>query len=809
MQNTVKELWSLLNFLHPDRYPSLEEFEDAYQHIRDASDSAAQKVQELQSKLKPHLLRRMKKDVETSLPQKNEYILRVGLSPSQLDVYKNLHCRNFDELRRGGSQVSLLNLVIELKKCSNHPYLFDGYEKIAYDPQEQVNGIIRNSGKMYLLDKLLDYLKKNGHRVLIFSQMVRMLDILNDYLRFRGYPFQRLDGSTGNEARKKAIERFNATGSQDFVFLLSTRAGGLGINLDTADTVIIYDSDWNPQNDLQAMARAHRIGQKNVVNIYRLIAKDTIEEQIFERAKAKMVLEHAIIGNLDATGAQKQSKSSVGKLGVDKEELDKILKFGASNLFKKQGDEKEKELQSLEKMDITEFLKNAEKQEETTELSANDAFLNQFKVADFGGWEEVIPESERGAFETEEKKKNEEELGFRRKAAIQSYRGLFDNDGEKEKENPRVRRPGAGRRRKMGSRTEMTDRDIKSLYKSLTKFGDVQKRFDEILQDAELQDKEKKLVKDVAERLVNDCRAACDEIRGKNVRANKSVSITFDSTEGINASSLIQRIDELQFLSERLNSSTLSDMTRFRFTTALKPVAKWSVDWGAKHDAMLVVGIHRHGFGNWAAIEADPDLDLAGKFFLNTTKNEDEASKKNDQAPKVVHLLRRAEYLLRIIRDEHEQMTRRRVKSKAPATKRKTGKQRATDIKSESKAPLKKRKVSDDQGSKSNTQSITSPIETKTNKFEKMMDPVREDLDRLNGAKDKEIQQALPAIKQSVVPIGDHIQQLLDASSDGRDDLEERLWRVVKKYWPIKNVQVEQIRKVCNRVGYYDLILGL
>lgn len=219
---------------------------------------------------------------------------------------------------------------MELKKASNHPYLFQNVEEYDEDVRVQLDGLVRNSGKMYLLDKLLEHLKNTGHRVLIFSQMVRMLDILADYLKYRGFQFQRLDGSTGNEQRKRAIEQFNAPGSKDFVFLLSTRAGGLGINLDTADTVVIYDSDWNPQNDLQAMARAHRIGQKNTVNIYRLIAKDTIEEQIFERAKAKMVLEHAIIGNMDATGIQqKGKKSTVGKLGVDREELDNLLKFGA------------------------------------------------------------------------------------------------------------------------------------------------------------------------------------------------------------------------------------------------------------------------------------------------------------------------------------------------------------------------------------------------------------------------------------------------------------------------------------------------
>lgn len=109
----------------------------------------------------------------------------------------------------------------------------------------------------------------------------------------RNFMFQRLDGTVASETRRKAIEHFNAPDSPDFAFLLSTRAGGLGINLETADTVIIFDSDWNPQNDLQAMARAHRIGQKSHVNVYRLVTKDTVEEDVLERAKNKMLLEHA------------------------------------------------------------------------------------------------------------------------------------------------------------------------------------------------------------------------------------------------------------------------------------------------------------------------------------------------------------------------------------------------------------------------------------------------------------------------------------------------------------------------------------
>lgn len=186
-----------------------------------------------------------------------------------------------------------------------------------------------------LLDKLLVRLRETGHRVLIFSQMVRMLDILAEYLSYRHLPFQRLDGSIKGDIRRQALEHFNAEGSQDFCFLLSTRAGGLGINLATADTVIIFDSDWNPQNDLQAQARAHRIGQKNQVNIYRLVTKGSVEEDIVERAKQKMVLDHLVIQRMDTTGRTVlDKKAKNASIPFNKDELTAILKFGAEELFK-------------------------------------------------------------------------------------------------------------------------------------------------------------------------------------------------------------------------------------------------------------------------------------------------------------------------------------------------------------------------------------------------------------------------------------------------------------------------------------------
>ena len=171
-----------------------------------------------------------------------------------------------------------------------------------------------------MLDKLLARCKERGNRVLIFSQMVRLLDIISEYLELRKYSHQRLDGGVKGDVRVQALDHFNAEGSTDFCFLLSTRAGGLGINLATADTVVIFDSDWNPQNDLQAMARAHRIGQKKTVNIYRLVTKNSVEEDIIERAKKKMILDHLVIQKMDTSGRTVLHKNKPNKYVVNSHE---------------------------------------------------------------------------------------------------------------------------------------------------------------------------------------------------------------------------------------------------------------------------------------------------------------------------------------------------------------------------------------------------------------------------------------------------------------------------------------------------------
>ena len=414
LQNNMRELWCLLHFLHPEKFPSAEEFEEDH----DPKDPAG--VQRLHAALRPHLLRRVIKDVEKSLPPKNERILRVPMTPLQRQYYRWILTRNFKELNKSakGSQVTLLNIIMDLKKCCNHPFLFESArENYSVPGSAVVDRLVVTSGKMVLIDKLLRRLKETGHRVLIFSQMVRVLDILSEYMTLRGFRHQRLDGSTPAHQRHQAMERFNAPDSPDFAFLLSTRAGGLGINLATADTVLLFDSDWNPQNDLQAMARAHRIGQKDIVNIYRLVTSGSVEEDILERAKRKMVLDHVVIQRMDTSGRTVLDPSAGGGAAgarlFGKDELAAILKFGAGDLFKDdeaavagaapgEGAAVAGALMTDEDLDAILARAEVVEQKEESAPGGADDLLAAFNVATFKNneddaafWDRLIPENMR------------------------------------------------------------------------------------------------------------------------------------------------------------------------------------------------------------------------------------------------------------------------------------------------------------------------------------------------------------------------------------------------------------------------------
>ncbi|XP_077348882.1 chromodomain-helicase-DNA-binding protein 7 isoform X2 [Lithobates pipiens] len=344
LQNTVEELFSLLNFLEPERFPSESNFMLEFGDLK-----TEEQVQKLQAILKPMMLRRLKEDVEKNLAPKEETIIEVELTNIQKKYYRAILEKNFAFLSKGSggghaNVPNLLNTMMELRKCCNHPYLINGAEeKILEEFREAHNGdlpdfplqaMIQGAGKLVLIDKLLPKLKAGGHRVLIFSQMVRCLDILEDYLIQRRYPYERIDGRVRGNLRQAAIDRFSKPDSDRFVFLLCTRAGGLGINLTAADTCIIFDSDWNPQNDLQAQARCHRIGQSKSVKIYRLITRNSYEREMFDKASLKLGLDKAVLQSMSG-----RENATNGVQQLSKKEIEDLLRKGAYGALMDEEDE--------------------------------------------------------------------------------------------------------------------------------------------------------------------------------------------------------------------------------------------------------------------------------------------------------------------------------------------------------------------------------------------------------------------------------------------------------------------------------------
>lgn len=315
LQNNIGELFNLLNFLQPETFPSLSAFEEKFNVL-----TTAEKAEELKKLVSPHMLRRLKKDAMQNIPPKTERMVPVELSSIQAEYYRAMLTKNYQLLRnigRGVQQQSMLNIVMQLRKVCNHPYLMPGTEPDSGSVEFLQEMRIKASAKLTLLHSMLKVMHKQGHRVLIFSQMTKLLDILEDYLtvEFGTKSFERVDGSVSVADRQTAIARFNQDKSR-FVFLLSTRSCGLGINLATADTVIIYDSDFNPHADIQAMNRAHRIGQSNRLLVYRLFVRASVEERILQLAKKKLMLDQLFMNKAESP-----------------KDVEDILRWGTEELF--------------------------------------------------------------------------------------------------------------------------------------------------------------------------------------------------------------------------------------------------------------------------------------------------------------------------------------------------------------------------------------------------------------------------------------------------------------------------------------------
>ncbi|CAA7261700.1 unnamed protein product [Cyclocybe aegerita] len=837
LQNNVKELLSLMHFLMPEKFALSNEFD-----LTDADHES--KIKQLHEQLESLMLRRLKKDVLTSLPTKSERILRVEMSAMQTHFYKNILTKNFAALVKsanGNSNISLLNIAMELKKAANHPYLFDGAEMQTDTREETLKGLVMNSGKMVLLDKLLARLKQDGHRVLIFSQMVRMLDILSDYMQLRGYAHQRLDGMVASESRKKSIAHFNAPGSQDFAFLLSTRAGGLGINLETADTVIIFDSDWNPQNDLQAMARAHRIGQKSHVNVYRFVSKDTMEEDVLERAKKKMVLEYAIINQMDTSQAHLSSKPSASKDAqkpdnLSKDELTAVLKYGAQKMFDKDDSTQSKK---LDEMDLDDILSRAE-DHETTQTGegvgaslGGENFLAQFAavsdVKNDMNWEDIIPLDERQRFEADEEDRRHEETmaqeSRKRNHTQVSYEGMdAENPAPAAAKKPKA--PGPQRKTASQKAMELKERDVRVLIRSLQRWGDIRQRYDVIVAEAKLQDKNKGMILDVSDDIIEICSQAVKDSEEQkrlrvasgetltNAQKSKAVLVTCRGVGNINAETVLSRHRDLRILYNIL--SELDDPYKWVIPIDnIRPTLNWSGRWGPQDDSMLLVGAYLYGFGNWEAMAKDPKLGLEGKFFLEEGKKGEDAASR--PIPNAIHLVRRGDFLLSILQEHDEKLRsyesslrhkgQLKVSTSPPPTAMASTSSHASSLKRRAESEAM---ASIDDGSSRKRKRRPTPTFTDSESSDECpsMDeaatkeelrPVKKQLKQLKlSGEDMPRDDKVAILKDSLAAIGRRIELVLnakEAAGEDRDRWRRHLWTFVTLFWP-KKVKASKLEEI-------------
>lgn len=388
LQNNLPELWALLNFVLPKIFNSVKSFDEWFntpfantgtqEKIELSEEESLLVIRRLHKVLRPFLLRRLKKDVEKDLPDKIEKVLKCNLSSLQNVLYQQMMKHNAlfvgskatEQAGKSGIK-GLNNKMMQLKKICNHPFIFDDIEPVV-NPSGINNELVwRTSGKFELLDRILPKLKASGHRVLIFFQMTTVMTVFEDFLNLRGLKYMRLDGNTKADDRQTMLKDFNKPDSEYFCFLLSTRAGGLGLNLQSADTVIIFDTDWNPHQDLQAQDRAHRIGQKNEVRILRLITNDSVEELILERAHQKLEIDGKVIqaGKFD-------NKSTA-------EEQEEFLK---RLLDAEQGDRENEESNLLDDDELNEILARSEWERELFSKIDMERVLEEKQIARSGGY---------------------------------------------------------------------------------------------------------------------------------------------------------------------------------------------------------------------------------------------------------------------------------------------------------------------------------------------------------------------------------------------------------------------------------------
>ncbi|GAA5998174.1 uncharacterized protein JCM10292_002374 [Rhodotorula paludigena] len=325
LNNNLRELFNLLAFINPGDYEDIDALTERFAEL------TPDLVEEVREMLKPYFLRRTK-DLVLNLSPLLELVVPVSMTVLQRQIYRGVLERNASAIqsivqtsgskKRGAKpkKGGFVNILMELRKSLCHPYLTDrDIEPQNVSPQEAHRNLTNASAKFVLLATMLPKLKAAGHRVLIFSQFKITLNIIERFLAGLELKYLRLDGDTPQLERQRDVDKFNAPGSEYFAYILSTRAGGVGLNITSADVVIIYDQDFNPQMDLQAISRAHRIGQTKPVRVFKLLVKGTCEEKIHSAGNKKRGLEHLIIQRIDAKD--------------ESEDVEGMLQFGAKQVF--------------------------------------------------------------------------------------------------------------------------------------------------------------------------------------------------------------------------------------------------------------------------------------------------------------------------------------------------------------------------------------------------------------------------------------------------------------------------------------------
>merc|ERR1712115_733705 len=407
---------ALLHFLLPSIFKACDTFEQWFnapfaitgEKVELNEEETILIIRRLHKVLRPFLLRRLKKDVESQLPDKVEYIIKCEMSGMQRALYTHMQEKGVmltegggQKGKGGGGAKALMNTIMQLRKLCNHPFMFqhieESYARHVGMHTDTVVGpdIYRASGKFELLDRIFPKIKKSGHRVLLFCQMTALMTILEDYLNWKGHKYLRLDGTTKSDDRGDMLADFNQKDSDYFIFILSTRAGGLGLNLQTADTVIIFDSDWNPHQDLQAQDRAHRIGQKNEVRVLRLMTVNSVEERILAAARYKLNMDEKVIQagmfNQRSTGSERHEL--LQSILRDEKDEDEENEVPDDDIVNQMISRSEEEFELFQRMDIErrrlEAEAGADRKPRLLEESELPEFLLQDDIDDDDDIEEV------------------------------------------------------------------------------------------------------------------------------------------------------------------------------------------------------------------------------------------------------------------------------------------------------------------------------------------------------------------------------------------------------------------------------------